>query len=262
MPASDELSGAAPPAPVGASRSLLLALVAASGLLAGCGKKHEPQAATVETLPPAAVRVQKIETVKQPAVEEVVGTVAAEAPGGDRSQGQRPHHSPAGHARPVGQAGRRAGGTRHAGDSGQARPGQRRVPAGGAGIQPHRQSAQAERRHPGRIRRRAGALQRRQGRRGRGGGAVRLREDRCPVRRRGGPQAGGRGRPGDARQTAARTGRPRRLAPGGRCARACSPATSCRKRNSPCAWTRLPTPSPARWPKSHRRPTRHPAPCG
>ena len=41
----------------------------------GCGKKHEPQVATVETLPPAAVRVQKIDTVKQPAVEEVVGTV-------------------------------------------------------------------------------------------------------------------------------------------------------------------------------------------
>ena len=50
----------------------LSALVAFS---TGCGKKHEPQAGTVETLPPAAVRVQKIETVKQPAVEEVVGTV-------------------------------------------------------------------------------------------------------------------------------------------------------------------------------------------
>ena len=49
--------------------SLLLALPR------GCGKKHEPQAATGESLPPAAVRVQKIETVKQPAVEEVVGTV-------------------------------------------------------------------------------------------------------------------------------------------------------------------------------------------
>jgi RND family efflux transporter MFP subunit len=44
-------------------------------LVVGCGKKHEPQAATGENLPPAAVRVQKIETVKQPAVEEVVGTV-------------------------------------------------------------------------------------------------------------------------------------------------------------------------------------------
>ncbi len=41
----------------------------------GCGKQHEPQAATSENLPPAAVRVQTIEAVKQPAVEEVVGTV-------------------------------------------------------------------------------------------------------------------------------------------------------------------------------------------
>jgi RND family efflux transporter MFP subunit len=44
-------------------------------ILVGCGKQHEPAAATSESLPPAAVRVQKIETVKQPAVEEVVGTV-------------------------------------------------------------------------------------------------------------------------------------------------------------------------------------------
>jgi RND family efflux transporter MFP subunit len=41
----------------------------------GCGKKHEPQAATGGSLPPAVVRVQTIEAVKQPAVEEVVGTV-------------------------------------------------------------------------------------------------------------------------------------------------------------------------------------------
>ncbi len=53
--------------------SLLLSVLVT--LLAGCGKKHEPIAATGETLPPASVRVQKIETVKQPAVEEVVGTV-------------------------------------------------------------------------------------------------------------------------------------------------------------------------------------------
>ena len=53
--------------------SLLLAGVVA--FLVGCGKKHEPQAATGESLPPATVRVQKIETLKQPAVEEVVGTV-------------------------------------------------------------------------------------------------------------------------------------------------------------------------------------------
>ena len=44
-------------------------------LVAGCGEQHEPRAATGENLSPAAVRVQKIETVKQPAVEEVVGTV-------------------------------------------------------------------------------------------------------------------------------------------------------------------------------------------
>ena len=50
----------------------LSALIAFS---TGCGKKHEPQAAASETLPPATVRVQKIDTVKQPAVEEVVGTV-------------------------------------------------------------------------------------------------------------------------------------------------------------------------------------------
>jgi len=51
---------------------LLLGLIASS---TGCGKKHEPQADAGETLPPVAVRVQKIDTVKQPAVEEVVGTV-------------------------------------------------------------------------------------------------------------------------------------------------------------------------------------------
>jgi RND family efflux transporter MFP subunit len=41
----------------------------------GCGKKHEPQAAIGENLPSATVRVQTIESIKQPAVEEVVGTV-------------------------------------------------------------------------------------------------------------------------------------------------------------------------------------------
>ena len=49
-----------------------------SGLLAlivSCGKKQEPQAAVGSNLPPVIVQVQKIETVKQPAVEEVVGTV-------------------------------------------------------------------------------------------------------------------------------------------------------------------------------------------
>jgi RND family efflux transporter MFP subunit len=44
-------------------------------LLVGCGKKHEPLAVTGESLPPAGVRVQTIEAVRQPAVEEVVGTV-------------------------------------------------------------------------------------------------------------------------------------------------------------------------------------------
>ena len=54
---------------------LMFSLSALIALSTGCGKKHEPQAAAGESLPPAAVRVQKIETVKQPAVEEVVGTV-------------------------------------------------------------------------------------------------------------------------------------------------------------------------------------------
>jgi RND family efflux transporter MFP subunit len=44
-------------------------------LVAGCGKQHEPAAAPGANLPPAVVRVQKIASVKQPAVEEVVGTV-------------------------------------------------------------------------------------------------------------------------------------------------------------------------------------------
>ena len=51
---------------------LLLGLTA---FAVGCGRHHEPTAATAKSLPLAAVRVQKIETVKQPAVEEVVGTV-------------------------------------------------------------------------------------------------------------------------------------------------------------------------------------------
>ncbi len=51
---------------------LAMALLA---LTIGCGKPHEPTAATGESWPPASVRVEKIETVKQPAMEEVVGTV-------------------------------------------------------------------------------------------------------------------------------------------------------------------------------------------
>jgi RND family efflux transporter MFP subunit len=50
----------------------LLGLIA---LVTGCGKHHEPQATTGENLPPAVVHVQTIEAIKQPAVEEVVGTV-------------------------------------------------------------------------------------------------------------------------------------------------------------------------------------------
>ena len=53
---------------------LLLGLIA---LVTGCSKHHEPQAATGENLPPAVVRIQTIESVKQPAVEEVVGTMQA-----------------------------------------------------------------------------------------------------------------------------------------------------------------------------------------
>jgi len=52
-------------------------LSAAISLVVGCGEKYEPSAAAGESLPPAAVRVQKIEAVKQPVVEEVVGTVQA-----------------------------------------------------------------------------------------------------------------------------------------------------------------------------------------
>jgi RND family efflux transporter MFP subunit len=42
---------------------------------AGCGKQHEPQPAPGESLPAAQVHVQKIESVRQPTLEEVVGTV-------------------------------------------------------------------------------------------------------------------------------------------------------------------------------------------
>ena len=54
---------------------LSLCLSGVVALVAGCGRQPAPQAATGENLPPAVVRVQKIETVKQAAVEEVVGTV-------------------------------------------------------------------------------------------------------------------------------------------------------------------------------------------
>jgi len=50
-------------------------LLAGMAFVTGCGRQHEPQATPGETLPPATVRVQKIEPVKQPVVEEVVGTV-------------------------------------------------------------------------------------------------------------------------------------------------------------------------------------------
>jgi len=52
---------------------LLLAGLAA--LLSGCGEKPAPPADAGPSLPPAAVRLQKIEAVSQPALEEVVGTV-------------------------------------------------------------------------------------------------------------------------------------------------------------------------------------------
>jgi RND family efflux transporter MFP subunit len=50
-------------------------LLTTMAFLAGCGKSPEHQGESVETLPPATVRVQKIEAVKQLAAEEVVGTV-------------------------------------------------------------------------------------------------------------------------------------------------------------------------------------------
>lgn len=53
--------------------SLIIAGLAV--LITGCGKQHEPPAATGGSLPPAVVRLQRIEAVKQPAVEEVVGSV-------------------------------------------------------------------------------------------------------------------------------------------------------------------------------------------
>ena len=54
---------------------LSLCLSTVMVFVVGCGKKHEPQAAIGENLPSATVRVQTIESIKQPAVEEVVGTV-------------------------------------------------------------------------------------------------------------------------------------------------------------------------------------------
>ncbi len=51
---------------------MLLGLVAA---VPSCGNKSERPAVAGHTLPSASVRVQRIESVKQPAVEEVVGTV-------------------------------------------------------------------------------------------------------------------------------------------------------------------------------------------
>jgi RND family efflux transporter MFP subunit len=62
------------PTDVGGYVSICAALVCMV-FATGCGKKHEPQAGGGETLPAAEVRVQKIASVKQPALEEVVGTV-------------------------------------------------------------------------------------------------------------------------------------------------------------------------------------------
>ena len=61
--------------PFAINRLLGLFLLGLTASVVGCGKHHEPQAATGEDLTPAAVRVQKIEPVKQPVMEEVVGTV-------------------------------------------------------------------------------------------------------------------------------------------------------------------------------------------
>ncbi len=44
------------------------------GLVSGCGKRHETTTALGERLSAASVRVQKIEAVKQPVLDEVVGT--------------------------------------------------------------------------------------------------------------------------------------------------------------------------------------------
>lgn len=57
------------------ARFLAVPLLGSIVFITGCGKTQEPQAATGENLPPATVRVQTIEAVKEPAVEEVVGTV-------------------------------------------------------------------------------------------------------------------------------------------------------------------------------------------
>ena len=60
---------------IAVARFLTVLLLGLSACVPGCGKKHEPPAAAGANLPPAVVRVQKIDSVKQPAVEEVVGTV-------------------------------------------------------------------------------------------------------------------------------------------------------------------------------------------
>jgi len=75
MPFMSELPKPAKCRRSGLSPFLGLVLSCVLGFVSGCGKKHESQAATGESLPPAAVRVQKIEAVTQSAVEEVVGTV-------------------------------------------------------------------------------------------------------------------------------------------------------------------------------------------
>jgi RND family efflux transporter MFP subunit len=54
---------------------LSLPLLAGVALVAGCGHKREPQRALEASLLPATVRVQKIDAVNEPAVEEVVGTI-------------------------------------------------------------------------------------------------------------------------------------------------------------------------------------------
>ncbi|HVM50160.1 MAG TPA: efflux RND transporter periplasmic adaptor subunit [Candidatus Acidoferrum sp.] len=54
---------------------LSLSLLVLSIAVAGCGKKPERQVAAEQLLPAAQVSVQKIESVRQPVLEEAVGTV-------------------------------------------------------------------------------------------------------------------------------------------------------------------------------------------
>lgn len=52
-----------------------MTFVGLAAVFTGCGKHSDPTSAPDANLPLAAVRVQRIESVNQPAIEEVVGTV-------------------------------------------------------------------------------------------------------------------------------------------------------------------------------------------